>query len=300
MLDIIFIGGIAFRVVVMTNMTSKVALVRVAGDTQASLAKTLELIGGIGDLNMRSRNVVIKLGVFSHKAKNHPSVDVVKAIINSFEGAPHIFLAESDNYRGTGSERLKLWRELFTERVTPFNLSEDKVTKQVQITDEKIPFSHILFKPNVFVSTHVLRKYENGTILKNLLGLVPDTKKVRFHKKLPKALIDMYEAIGGIDLAVIDGTFAYTGASSSKRKRADILLVGRDAVAVEAVGARLAGLDPMKMPVILEAMERHVGEGDPGKIEVLGASIEDIERALKKSAVRGAKSKKREPKNKDR
>ena len=72
MLDIIFIGGIAFRVVVMTNMTSKVALVRVAGDTQASLAKTLELIGGIGDLNMRSRNVVIKLGVFSHKAKNHP------------------------------------------------------------------------------------------------------------------------------------------------------------------------------------------------------------------------------------
>ena len=117
---------------------------------------------------------------------------------------------------------------------------------------------------------------------------------------MPQALIDMYEAIGGIDLAVIDGTFAYTGASSSKRKRADILLVGRDAVAVEAVGARLAGLDPMKMPVILEAMERHVGEGDPGKIEVLGASIEDIERALKKSAVRGAKRKKREPKNKDR
>lgn len=271
--------------------TSKVAIVNVSGDAQASLANAIRLIGDIDDLNSKDRSVVIKLGVFSHRETNHPSVDVVRAIINRFKAAPKIFLTESDNYRGTGSERLKLWKELFTERVTPFNLSEDKDVKEVQITDEKIPFSHILFKPNVFVSSHVLRKYENGTILKNLLGLVPDAKKVRFHKKLPKALIDMYEAIGGIDLAVIDGTFAYAGASSSKRKRADILLVGRDAVAVEAVGAKLAGLDPLKMPVILEAMKRGLGEGDPSKIEILGASIQDIESVLRKRAVRSKRPK---------
>jgi uncharacterized protein (DUF362 family) len=270
-------------------MASRVALVNMAKDIEASFAEALGLIGGIGDLNAVKRNVVIKLGVFSHKAKNHPSVDVVKAIIKSFEMAPHIFLTESDNYRGTGSERLKLWKGLFTERVTPFNLSEDKVTKDVRITDENIPLSHILFKPNVFVSTHVLRKYENGAILKNLLGLVPDTKKVRFHKKLPVVLADMYEAIGGIDLAVIDGTFAYAGAVSSKRKRADILLVGRDAVAVDAVGARLAGFDPLKMPVILEAMARGLGEGDIRKIEILGSSIDDISTALRKRTVRGSK-----------
>jgi uncharacterized protein (DUF362 family) len=262
-------------------------------DAQASLEEALRLIGGIDDLNLRNRNVVVKVGVFDQKGKNHPSTSIVKGIINSFEAAPHIYLTESDNYRGTGSERLRLWRELFTERVIPFNLSEDKDTREVQVSDERIPFSHILFKPNVFVSTHVLRKYENGTILKNLLGLVPDTKKVRFHKKLPKALMDMFEAIGGIDLAVIDGTFAYASAASSKRKKVDILLAGRDAVAVEAVGARLVGLDPLKMPVILEAMKRGLGEGDLSKIEVLGARTEDLEVFPRKSAVRSTNRKKK-------
>jgi uncharacterized protein (DUF362 family) len=272
-------------------MTSKVAIVKIEGNVESSLKRALDLIGGISDLDLKNRNVVIKLGVFDQKGKNHTSTDVVKAIISSFHTSPHVFLTESDNYKGTGSQRLKLWRELFTERVTPFNLSEDKETSDIQVADERIPFSHILFKPNVFVSTHVLRKYENGTILKNLLGLVPDAKKARFHKKLPKALVDMYEAIGGIDLAVIDGTFAYVGSSSSKRKKAGIMVVGRDAVAVEAVGARVVGLDPLKMPVIIEAMKRGLGEGDPSKIEVLGASIGDIEAFLKKRATRSTKRK---------
>jgi uncharacterized protein (DUF362 family) len=285
-------GRLALDQPLVIDMTFKVAIVKIEGNAESSLKRALDLIGGIGDLDLKNRDVVIKLGVFDHKGKNHTSTGVVRAIIGSFRAVPHVFLTESNNYKGTGSQRLRLWRELFSERVTPFNLTEDKETSDIQVTDERIPFSHILFKPNVFVSTHVLRKYENGTILKNLLGLVPDAKKVRFHKKLPKALMDMYEAIGGIDLAVIDGTFAYAGASSSKRKKADILVVGRNAVAVEAVGARLVGLDPLKMPVIVEATKRGLGEGDPSKIEVLGASIKDIEALLKKRAT-STKRKKR-------
>lgn len=266
-------------------MVSRVAIVEFNGDVQRSLKQALKLIGNIDDLNTKERPVVIKVGVFNHKAETHSTVNVVDAIVNSFNHAPQIFLAESDNYKGTGTERLQIWKKLFTERVVPFNLSEDPNTRKVKITDEEIGFSHILFKPNVFVSTHVLRGYKVGSILKNLLGLIPDTKKARFHKKLETALLDAYEAIGGIDLAVLDGTYTYHEAaamphsgpnSTQYRIKTNILLVGRDVVAVEAVGASLVGLNPEKMPVIQEAVNRGLGEGNIEKIEVPGIPFENL------------------------
>jgi len=267
------------------SVISKVAIVEFNGDVQRSLKQALKLIGNIDDLNTKERSVIIKVGIFNHKAKTHSTVNVVDAIVNSFNRAPQIFLAESDNYKGTGTERLQIWRKLFTKRVVPFNLSDDTDTRTVKIADEEMGFSHILFKPNVFVSTHVLRGYEVGSILKNLMGLIPDAKKARFHKKLETVLLDAYEAIGGINLAVLDGTYTYHEAgamphagpnSTQYRTKTNILLVGRDAVAVEAVGATLVGLNPEKMPVIQEAVNRGLGEGNIEKIDVLGISFENL------------------------
>jgi len=282
------------------NLVSKVAVVEIGQDVKQSFKQALRLIGNIDDLNTTDRSVVIKVGVFDHRTNHHTTVDVANAIINSFSKAPQIFLAESDNYKGKGLERLQIWKNLFTERVLPFNLSEDTNTKQVNVADEKIGLSHILFKPNVFVSTHILRVYEKGSVLKNLLGLIPDRKKMRFHKKLEPALLDMYEEIGGIDLAVLDGTYLTSSvAPSSGRIKTDVLLVGRDAVAVEAVGATLVGLDPEKMPIIQEAVNRGLGTGDLEKIKILGTPIERLKERfelLVKDSKR--KSKKHQPKKK--
>ena len=266
-------------------MPSKVAIVEFNEDVRGSFEQALKLIGNIDDLNTKERSVVIKVGVFDHKAETHSTVEVVNAIINGFNKAPEIFLAESDNYRGKGLERLQIWKELFAERVLPFNLSDDKNTRKVKIADEEIGLSHVLFKPNVFVSTHVLRTFERGSILKNLLGLIPDPKKARFHKKLDTVLLDAYEATGGIDLAVLDGTYTYRGAgamphagpdSARYRIKTNTLIVGRDAVAVETVGATLVGMNPDKMPVIQEAIKRDLGEGRLEKIDILGTPIEIV------------------------
>jgi uncharacterized protein (DUF362 family) len=260
---------------------SKVAITEFDdGDVQQAFQQALKLIGGIDDLNTKKRKVVIKPGVFHHKKKNHPTLGVLNAIINGFDRAPQILVTESDNYKGAGSERLQIWREAFTKHVVPFNLSEDTDTKQVKIADENIGLSHILFKPNVFVSVHVLRKTEYGTILKNLLGLMPESKKARFHKKLPNVLMDAYAAIGGIDLAVIDGTYGYKTITSDKGVKANILIAGRDAVAVEAVGATVMGVKLEKMTILQEAITRGTGEGNVAKIQILGASIEAVKGKL--------------------
>jgi uncharacterized protein (DUF362 family) len=276
---------------------SKVAIVEFGNDVCKSFKKAVELIGKMSDLNTSKRSVVIKVGVFDQNAENHSSVDVVDAIIKSFNKAPRIYLAESDNYRGKGTERLQIWKELFTDRVIPFNLSEDTDTKKVKVADEEMQLSHILFKPNIFVSTHVLRTFERGTILKNLFGLVPSVSKAPLHKKLDTLLPDIYEAIGGIDLAVIDGTYLYRGAganphatkdASRYRVKMNTLVVGRDAIAVETVGATLAGLNPDKMPILKEAIKRHLGEGNIDNIEIVGSSLQEA-RAKFSAAASGLK-----------
>lgn len=265
---------------------SKVAAVELDADVEGSFKQAIKLIGNIADLNTKDRSVVIKVGVFDPKAGHHTTVNVAGAIVKSFNKAPSILIAESDNYKGTASERLQIWKDLFNKRVTPFNLSEDTNRKDVKIADETIGLSHILFKPNVLVSTHVIRRYEKGSVLKNLLGLMPDAKKGKYHKKLETVLLDAYEAVGGIDLAVLDGTYAYPNIAPSllhKRVRTNVLLVGRDAVAVEAVGASLMGLKPEKVAVIQEAMRRGIGEGDLKKIEVVGASLENLKEKFQKA-----------------
>ena len=103
---------------------------------------------------------------------------------------------------------------------------------------------------------------------------MPERKKARFHKKLVPVLLDAYEAIGGIDLAVLDATRTLSGPAASKSIPTNLLVVGNDAVAVETVGAVLTGLKPEKMPIIVEAMKRDLGVGTLQDIEILGVPFE--------------------------
>ncbi|MCW4055881.1 MAG: DUF362 domain-containing protein [Candidatus Bathyarchaeota archaeon] len=262
-------------------MTSQVALVEIDKDAKQAFKQALNLIGGIDDLNTKDRSIVIKVGVFDPKAAHHTTVDVTNAIIDGFDKAKTIYLTESDNYRGTGTKRLQIWKQLFSKHVIPFNLSEDTNIKQVKIADENIGLSHILFKPNTLVSTHILRTYDKGSVIKNLFGLNPDKKKAKYHKKLESTILDIYEAVGGIDLAVLDGTYANLSVTSdSKRIESNVLVIGRDAVAVEAVGFAILGINPLKIPLIQEAVKRGLGEGGMSKIEVLGCSAETVKEKI--------------------
>ena len=274
-------------------MTAKVAAIEFKGDAADSLKHALPLIGGIDDLNTADRSVVIKVGVFSHKAENHTSVNVLNSITNMFDKAPKTYIAESDNYQGTGTERLQIWKELFTKRVVPFNLSNDPNTAKARIADKEMNLPRILYKPNVLVSTHILRSFESGSILKNLFGCILDTKRAKYHKMLPKLLADVYEAIGGIDLAVLDGTRFWKGAGTTP-VQTNTVLIGRDAVAVETVGAALAGLNPRKMPILQEFVKRNLGEGNLDNIEVVGAPFEN----LKKKFAAAVKAQKQSSKRK--
>jgi uncharacterized protein (DUF362 family) len=254
-------------------MNATVAIVHIHQDYAEALRQALAITGGIAGLNSPDREVTIKVGIFDPRSRHHSSVETVRAIIEAFDLAPRIYLAESDNYCGKALDRIRhCYGELLSERVVPFNLSEDPSAQQMPIAgEEQMAVSSILLKPRVLVSTHVLRSFIKGSILKNLFGCTPAVQKAKYHKTeiFANQLADLAQAAGGIDLAVMDGTNLYYNATE-KHIPMDLLIVGRDAVAVETVGAVLAGMKPEKVQPIPEFVRRGLGQGTLDQIEILG------------------------------
>lgn len=261
-------------------MVSRVALVKTDKGLSKAYRHALNLIGDIDDLNVEDRDVTIKVGIFDPRNLNYPTIQAVRAVVNAFTRSKNIFLVESDSSQGKALDRLQVWEEVFSDRIVPFDLTRDPHVCEGVVCGERIQFSHVLFKPNIFVSLHVPRKGSAGSIFKNLLGLIPDTRKDRFHDRLGVALVDIAEAVGWIDLAVIDSTYVYSGewkvGEPLLRERKDLLVVGRDPVAVETVGSILAGINPLSIPSIIVAKDRKLGEVNISKIEVLGESLKNV------------------------
>lgn len=271
-------------------MKAVVAAVDLRKNKRGAVKYACDLIGGIEDLDVSNREVVIKVGVFYPESGWYSTVETVDSIIEAFSDAPKKYLVETDNYQGTGTDRLKVWERLFSDTVVPVNLSDESETTPVMvknpIKEVVIDLANIVLKPRVFVNTHVMRSYERGSILKNLFGLPPTRKKVQYHKNeiFFNLLTSLYEAIGGIDLAVLDATyFSYFFKGKGARAQTDFIFVGRDAVAVEAVGFHLAGIKPQKTQVIQSFVEKGLGIGDLDKIDIVGVPMDELELKFKEA-----------------
>ncbi|MFW9809104.1 MAG: DUF362 domain-containing protein [Candidatus Thorarchaeota archaeon] len=266
-------------------MNTVVALVDLRKNRESPVREAIDLIGGIDDLNNDQREAVIKVGVFGVNTPHYSTVGIVRDIVNAFNASPKIYLAESDNYHGLALDRLQIWNELFTDRVVPFDLSQDtnSFTLRIEnpIREIFLELSRVVLKPRAFISTHVLRSYYKGSILKNLFGLPPSPKKAQYHKNeiFYNLLTQLYQVIGGIDLSVLDGSrFCYHMDSLPT----DIIAVGRDAVAVETVGAILAGLKISKHKTIESFAEKGYGISDIDKIDIVGESLNEMKERCNK------------------
>ena len=76
-------------------------------------------------------------------------------------------------------------------------------------------------------------------------------------------------------LVVLDGIIAMEGdgPSGGKPRSMNMILSGKDAVAIDSCVADIIGLNPVDIPVIREAALLGLGEVDMAKIEILGDDI---------------------------
>lgn len=117
--------------------------------------------------------------------------------------------------------------------------------------------------------------------LKNMMGAV--ASKGSIHNHLSEKIADLASILKP-SIAVVDGIIAGEGHETSGNPvKMNLVLAGKDPVAVDAVGAAIMGLSPQDVKHLRLAQEKGLGICDLTRIKVLGAPIEKVRREFKRS-----------------
>lgn len=121
------------------------------------------------------------------------------------------------------------------------------------------------------VKTH---KYATMTCsLKNMYGMIPDARRIIYHRWLSKAIVDINTAFKGRLVTLIDGMIAMEGNGPvyGDPVEMNMLLSSQDLVASDTICARLIGLDPKSIEHLQLAERR--GLGSSRDIELVGDEV---------------------------
>jgi uncharacterized protein (DUF362 family) len=123
------------------------------------------------------------------------------------------------------------------------------------------------------VKTHIFTTTTGA--MKNAFGGLLNEHRHWTHPVIHETLVDLLMIQKKIHrgiFAVMDGTFAGDGPGPRCMipHVKDVLLASDDQVAIDAVAAKLMGIDPMSIKFIRIAHEMGLGCGDPNEIEMVG------------------------------
>lgn len=153
----------------------------------------------------------------------------------------------------------------------------DKVYPEGIYIPEMLVGKNIVHLPTV--KTHVFTTVTGA--MKNAFGGLLSHRRHWTHSVIHETLVDLLniqkEIHPGI-FAVTDGTFAGDGPGPRAMRwhAKNVILASADQVAIDAVAARLMGIDPLSIKFIRLAHEAGLGCGDMDQIEVVGEDISEV------------------------
>jgi len=151
---------------------------------------------------------------------------------------------------------------------------------------DKIYLSRIALDADVIINlpklkTHSLTVLTGG--VKNMYGTIPSGLRTKFHGEYVKSedfsqvLTDIFSAIRP-QLTIMDGIVAMEGEgpASGGLRTLGVVLASQDAVALDAVMAKMVGLKPMDIYTTRYCDERGLGVGNLDNIEVVGERLGSV------------------------
>ncbi|MFX0096810.1 MAG: DUF362 domain-containing protein [Candidatus Hodarchaeota archaeon] len=209
----------------------------------------------------------------------------IKAIAGYFHKEYDVIIAEgtgwgetSDAYQALGYSEIAREYDL---RLVDLNEDKYEIRRNSEASFVK-EFEFPLTLENAYIiSVPILKTHSLTTVtlsLKNMLGATLGDKtsavfrKGRFHRRLNESIIDINLYIRP-DLAIIDGLIGGTGGELRARpKEVGVIIVSKDLVAADAVGANLLGYDPLSISHLRLAQSRGLGTADLNKIKIIEVS----------------------------
>jgi uncharacterized protein (DUF362 family) len=129
------------------------------------------------------------------------------------------------------------------------------------------------------LKTHMATTVTLG--MKNMFGLLPDKFKGKYHAKgISNVVVDINAVVKPV-LTVVDGFVGMEGKGpvDGDPVKMDLIIAGKDVVAVDATCCRVMGFDPHKVKHVLRAHERGLGEIDD--VDMVGEKVETVMRRFK-------------------
>jgi uncharacterized protein (DUF362 family) len=117
--------------------------------------------------------------------------------------------------------------------------------------------------------------------IKNLMGaVIPD--KMIMHHDIDERLRDLATVVK-YNICIIDGLVGSEGhETAGSPVKTDVIIGGTSPVATDAVGAMVMGIDPAKVDHLRLSSQAGLGEYRPDRIDVLGASLEQVRKRYRK------------------
>ncbi|MBI2629641.1 DUF362 domain-containing protein [Candidatus Pacearchaeota archaeon] len=274
----------------------KVAIVKCSSYKQEEVDKAVKKALKLINFDYKKyKKILIKpniLGVFGKNQEaitTHPSI--VRAIIKNFSGK--IFIGESsfanteNVLKKTGYSKFKNMIIFEKEKIEKINDEKAKILKEFYLPKIVRESDLIVNVPKL--KTHMLTKITGG--VKNLYGCIPGGMKQVLHKKaigdkkFSSMLVDIYQNINP-GLNIVDGVVGMEGEgpSSGDRKECKIIIVSKNAIALDIVISSIIGYKPEEVFVVKEAVKR--GLYPNYEVEIVGDFKEIPRLNFKKPLIR--------------
>ncbi len=267
-------------------------------EIEASVRKAIELAGGLADIVKRGDKVIIKPNiVVAQSPETGANTDprVCKVIANMVRelGAKPI-IGEASSVGQVTEEAIQAagYGKLREEGYEVIDFTKEETTK-IPIPKGKslkeVVLPKIVLEADVLIDVPKMKTHDQTEVtlaLKNMKGILLDKGKRSLHHTFGifQGVADLCTVVRP-SLAVVDGIIAMEGLGpiAGDLVEMDLIIAGKDLVAVDAVTSKIMGFDPVDHGCIGAAVASGIGVGDLDKIEVVGEPIAKVQRRFKRA-----------------
>ena len=282
---------------------SKVSMVKTSPhpnfpDIRRAVEGALSLLGGIDDLARAGKKILLNPSWVAPPTEPEKGcitqAEVTQAVADIFnERGCRVIIAESsavgvDTQKVIDGSCYRLLRDKGYEVVNLKKAATVMLPVPGGRVFKEVESYRLVQEADVIVSIPKMKTHDQTEItcsIKKLKGLLSDKYKRLMHQEgLFEGVVDLLSAVKP-QLAIVDGIFCQEGLGPvfGKPVEMDLILAGRDLVAVDTICGVVTGFAPEEVLLTQMAAKRGMGTAKLEEIEVLGEPVQKVRRRFLRS-----------------